>query len=333
MTRTPLVTVAVPTLNEAATIATVLSQLLASDDGVDIEIVVVDGGSTDGTQAIVSEFSEADPRVRLLHNPGRIQSIGVNLVAKSADPRSEVLVRADAHCAYPLNFVSRVAGVLMATGAKSVAVPMLTVGEEGTFQQSVAEAQNSALGNGGAAHREGSGSSGWVDHGHHAAFDLETFLALGGYDETFPVNEDAEYDVRLAKAGGRIWLDRDAMVDYFPRRSAWSLAKQYFRYGQWRCRTVFKHTMRPRARQMAPLVAFWAMVLAVVAAPAYPPLALPGMIYVAACLAFCATKASESACNMFLALLCMHLPWGAGFSLGICREAARRAFPASRPLG
>jgi succinoglycan biosynthesis protein ExoA len=322
MTHVPFVTVAVPTLNESATIAAVISELLSGADDLDLEIVVVDGGSADGTQALVSEMSEGDPRVRLLHNPGRIQSRGVNLVSRSADPRSKILVRADAHCAYPAGFVARVATTLATTGAQSVVVPLFTIGEDETFQQSVAEAQNSKLGNGGAAHRGGWTPSGWVDHGHHAAFDLPTFLSLGGYDETFAVNEDAEYDVRLAKSGGRVWMERGAEINYYPRRTAASLARQYFRYGQGRSRTVFKHSIRPRLRQMAPLAIFWAMALSILLAPVSPLLAIPGAAYLAACLAYSLKTAKGSATGMFVALCCMHLSWGAGFSYGAARAVA-----------
>jgi succinoglycan biosynthesis protein ExoA len=316
MTQVPFLTIAVPTLNESAFVSDVIFELLNGADDLDLEIVVVDGGSTDGTPAVVSEISESDPRVRLLHNPGRIQASGINLAARSADPRSKILVRADAHCAYPAGFVARVAATLTSTGAKSVVVPMFTVGEEDTFQHSVAEAQNSKLGNGGAVHRGGAVSSGWVDHGHHAAFDLQTFLSLGGYDETFAVNEDAEYDVRLAKSGGRVWMERSAEINYYPRRTATSLARQYFRYGQGRSKTLFKHSIRPRPRQMAPLAIFWAMGVSIALAPFSLLLALPGAAYLAVCFAYSLKTAKGSVAGMFLALCCMHLSWGAGFSFG-----------------
>lgn len=321
MSRIPFVTVVVPTLDESAFVADVVAELLDGCEDVDVELLVVDGGSTDGTQLVVSQISQSDPRVRLLHNPGRLQASGVNLAARQADPRSAILVRADAHCAYPPGFVARVAATLVSTGAQSVVVPMFTVGEEGAFQQSVAEAQNSRLGNGGAAHRDGATPSGWVDHGHHAAFDRATFLSIGGYDETFAVNEDAEFDVRLGNAGGRVWMDRGAEINYYPRRTMTALARQYFRYGQGRAATVFKHGLRPRPRQMAPVVVFWATTLSVLLVPLSWVFATPAVAYLAAAFAYSVRTASGSAVGMFSALCCMHLCWGAGFSLGAARRA------------
>lgn len=322
MSRIPFVTVVVPTLNESAFVADVVAELLDGCEDIDVEVIVVDGGSTDGTQLAVSRISQSDPRVRLLHNPGRLQAAGVNLAAGQADPRAAILVRADAHCAYPPGFVARVAATLVSTGAQSVVVPMFTVGEEGAFQQSVAEAQNSRLGNGGAAHRDGASPSGWVDHGHHAAFDLETFLSLGGYDETFAVNEDAEYDVRLGRSGGRVWMDRAAEINYYPRSTLAALARQYFRYGQGRAATVFKHALRPRPRQMAPVVIFWATTLSILLSPLSLVFALPAAAYLAAAFLYALRTATGSAVGMFSALCCMHLCWGAGFSLGAARRAS-----------
>src|SRR3984885_13297203 len=88
-----------------------------------------------------------------------------------------------------------------------------------TIQKAAAATQNSLLGNGGSAHRrEGKGGR-WVDHGHHALIRLESFRAVGGYDESFPQNEDAELDHRLANSGYKIWLTSQTSLTYYPRSS------------------------------------------------------------------------------------------------------------------
>ncbi len=116
---------------------------------------------------------------------------------------------------------------------------MATVGKVG-FQRAVAAAQNSVLGNGGSAHRRAAVSR-YVDHGHHAAFDRAFFLSIGGYNETFSHNEDAEYDHRVAlgrrqSESGCVAMSCSAT---FPRRTpAGALAKQYFRHGRRTCANV-----------------------------------------------------------------------------------------------
>jgi succinoglycan biosynthesis protein ExoA len=321
----PFVTVVIPALNERNYIIPTIEELLSGAEDSVHELIVADGGSTDGTQDLVGKFAENHPSVRLIDNPARIQSAAVNLASRLADPRSTVLVRADAHCSYPRGFVAKIVQALSDNDAQSVVVPMFTVGEEGTYQESVALAQNSKFGNGGSSHRSGTSPSGWVDHGHHAAFDLRFFRSLGGYDESFQTNEDAEYDARVARSAGRIWMARDAEINYYPRRTPRSLAKQYFGYGRGRAATMLKHRMRPKPRQMAPLVIFCTMLASVAALTACDYSILPVAAYLALC-AFYAARVSRGTriLSTASAFVIMHNAWGAGFITGFTRNLVCR---------
>lgn len=226
--------------------------------------------------------------------------------------------------------MSKVVDALLANSAQSVVVPMFTVGKGGTFQEAVALAQNSKLGNGGSAHRDSDTPSGWVDHGHHAAFNLAFFKSLGGYDESFATNEDAEYDVRVGAAGGRVWMNREAEINYYPRRTASSLAKQYFGYGRGRAGTILKHGVRPKARQMAPLVIFCTTVASLAFTPICGFSLLPLFGYLGLCILYalkiCAGKGLRggTALQVSLAFVIMHNAWGAGFVTGCLSKAIRR---------
>ena len=137
---------------------------------------------------------------------------------------------------------------------------MLTSGS-GTVQKAVAAAQNSKLGTGGSKHRHLSAGE-WVDHGHHALMRISAFKAVGGYDETFSHNEDAEFDYRLRKAGYRIWMSGKTQMVYYPRSSLAGLYFQYLGYGRGRAKNVLKHRMMPKVRQMVPLLVFPVVLLA-----------------------------------------------------------------------
>jgi succinoglycan biosynthesis protein ExoA len=241
--------VVVPCLNEAAHLPGLLEGLLRDANGA--LVVVADGGSTDGSQAIVTTMAATRRNLVLLHNSDRIQSAGVNLAARRHGAGCRWLVRIDAHAEYPEHFICRLREAASRSGATSVVVPMVTVGRA-CFQKAVAAAQNSVLGTGGAAHRH-LGAGRWVDHGHHALFDLRLFMAAGGYDEGFAANEDAELDRRLLAAGGRIWLEPAAAITYFPRRTAASLFRQYRNYGRGRARNLRRHPAPVKLRQMLPL--------------------------------------------------------------------------------
>ena len=320
--------IVIPCLNEAPIIADVIAGIL-QDDGLKRPLVVVaDGGSTDGCLEIVRRLAAQDDRIRLLPNPKRLQGAGVNLAALGAEPGTTWLVRVDAHAEYPPNYVSTLIAEARRTEATSVVVGMDTQGT-GYFQRAVAAAQNSRLGAGGSAHRNG-GAAAWVDHGHHALFSLAAFHAAGGYDESFSHNEDAELDIRLVRQGGRIWLTDKAQIVYHPRSSPGALWRQYFNYGIGRARTVLKHRTRLRLRQALPLAVAPAIILAA-AAPWAWPLALPAVAWAGLSLTYglalgLRRRDAASALSGLPAMI-MHLAWSAGFWVALLRARLSAARP------
>jgi succinoglycan biosynthesis protein ExoA len=270
------------------------------------------------------------PVIRILRNPKRIQSAAINLGASSALPRSTLIMRADAHSEYPAGFVDTCIRDLMESHATAVVVPMRAIGRS-CFQRAVAAAQNSWIGNGGSRHRS-LAKSGFVTHGHHALFDRRFFQELGGYDEGFTHNEDAEYDHRSLTANGAIWMSVIPVL-YFPRETIRGLARQYYNHGRGRARTLLTHNLRPALRQLlapAILAINSAAILLALVRPWF--LFLP-LFYASACgliglwdairlRQICAVAAGPAA-------IVMHLSWGAGC---IVQALAGRSRPA-RSLG
>ena len=304
----------VPCLNERAHIGMLLTDLLADSAELDLVIAVADGGSTDGTRDIVTCIAATEPRVHLIKNPKRIQSGGVNLAVRNFGEGRDWLVRIDAHAAYPKNFIATLISEARRTGASSVVVAMRSQGEN-CFQRAAAVAQNSMLGTGGAAHRR-SGEEGFVDHGHHALFDVKQFERIGGYDDTLSHNEDAEFDIRLARAGGRIWLTRAIEVTYFPRADPFALYRQYVNYGSGRARTLLNHRMRPKVRQFLPACVLPTLV-AVVVSPWIPLALVPAALWSSACLlsgvALGLQQRRRCAFASGIAAMIIHLAWSIGF--------------------
>jgi succinoglycan biosynthesis protein ExoA len=318
--------IVIPTLNEARVIASVIARILEDDALTDPMVVVADGGSSDDTRDIVRAIARQDARVRLIDNPGRLQSVGLNLAVAAIAGDRPWLVRVDAHADYPNPYASSLIEEALRTGASSVVVSMDTVGET-RFQRAVAAAQNSFLGAGDSAHRLVSEGQ-WVDHGHHALIDLAAFRAIGGYDATFSHNEDAELDLRLVGAGGRIWLTDKVRIGYHPRRSPGALWRQYFSYGKGRARTVLKHDTPLKLRQALPL-AVTPAALSAALSPLFWPFALPALVWVLTALTFgvalAARKRQATALFSGPAAMIMHLAWSAGFwTQLVCHSGERK---------
>jgi succinoglycan biosynthesis protein ExoA len=321
------VLVVIPTLNEVHTIDGVLD-VLAVDPPPDatLHFVVADGGSNDGTVERVREIARQRADVSLLHNPDRIQSAAVNRAAAVHGAGAEVLIRCDAHALYPSGYCRRLLHTLDRTGADAVVVPMDSTGS-GCFQKAVAWVSDTPVGSGGSAHRGGQ-RSGFVDHGHHAAFRMASFRRAGGYDSSFTHNEDAELDCRQRAWGSRVYLDAQTRVAYHPRGNAAALARQYFRYGQGRSRTVRRHPESLRLRQLAVPVHLLFSLIALLLAARWPVLLWWPGVYIAALAVTSLALAwrQRSACALLAgpAAALMHTAWAIGFFWGWATARERR---------
>jgi succinoglycan biosynthesis protein ExoA len=320
--------VVIPCLNEAGHIGALLRRLAHSAQRLDLKIVVADGGSTDGTQEIVSDFAETNPRVRLIDNRKRLQSAAVNLAVASFGDDYRSFIRIDAHGDYPEDYCDRLIEDADATGADSVVVSMETRGV-GAFQKATAFAQNSVLGNGGSPHRHGARGH-WTDHGHHALMRVPAFRAVGGYDETFSHNEDAELDHRMRAAGFRIWMTDKTFMVYYPRPTVPALFRQYLGYGRGRARNILKHRAIPKVRQAVPLLVAPVVAGASLAVLHWVAL-LPAGLWAFACLGYGMWMAIGQR-NPYgplagFSAMVMHLAWSAGFWLQLL-DFRKREVPA-----
>jgi succinoglycan biosynthesis protein ExoA len=320
------VLVAVPALNEERHIEACLRSLMSDPAMHGVSIVVADGGSTDRTRGIVLALGTEFPNIALIRNPGRLQAAAVNrIVAECARPWHAYLVRCDAHSTYPPGFALDVAASLEARGTAALATAMDAAGRT-CLQRGAAWIVDTPLGCGGAPHRGGR-CSGPVEHGHHAGIRLDWFRRIGGYDESFSHNEDAEFDHRLGLAGGAIWLDAGIRPRYAMRDSLAGIARQYWNYGRGRARTVLKHRLAPRLRQCLPPLHFVALTAAVLAGGHVPLACLYPVAYGAVVLgAGLATAVRHrSLCGLAAApaLCVMHYAWGAGFVVQVLARGSR----------
>ncbi|MCS7312232.1 MAG: glycosyltransferase family 2 protein, partial [Acidobacteria bacterium] len=197
----PSVTVIIPAWNEAAFIGSCLDSIVANDYPKDrLEVFVVDGGSRDSTRAIVEDYAQRHPFIRVLDNPRRIPAAALNVGLRHA--RGEVIVRMDAHTVYAPDYIRKCVELLNTTGAANVGGVQRAVGQ-GYVAEAIAVALTSPFGVGDARFRYTDRPT-WTDTVYLGAWRRATLETLGGFNEAWAVNEDYELNYRLRQAGGKV---------------------------------------------------------------------------------------------------------------------------------
>jgi succinoglycan biosynthesis protein ExoA len=308
----PSVSVVVPVLDVSEQIGACLEAIGAQRYGGVIEVLVVDGGSSDATAAIAARR----PGVTVLHNPRRSRPAGMNVGIAAA--RGEVVVRVDARTVLAPDYVQRCVEALERSGAAMVGGPMRLSG--GTpAERGIAAAMSSRLGGGTARFRRPDPQPGFTDTVYLGAFRRDVIVALGGYDEGFGGNEDAELAWRASRRGG-VYLDPAIRSSYAVRGSLSELFAQYRRYGTSRSGTICKHPRSLSVRQLA--------VPALLVGMLSPWRRWVLALYACAVLgrgAAVAASDPEAAVSFVAAVPVMHLGWAVGLCRGMRRAGAQRA--------
>ena len=310
----------VPCFNEQRTIGLLLQAIADQSVGPRaLEVVVADGGSTDETRAVVQEFADRNPdlRVRLVDNPTRAIPAALNRAIEQA--RGGVIIRLDAHSIPQPDYVEQCLRVLRETQAANAGGAWEIHPSAATWiARGIAAAAGHRLGAGDARYRT-SGKPGPVDTVPFGAYPRSWLERVGPYDETLLTNEDYEYNVRLRQAGGIIWFDPAIRSIYFARPTLGALARQYARYGFWKARMLRRYPGTLRWRQALPPAFVLATLILGISALWIPLsrwlLGLQWALYAAAVLAAGITEAWRRrdptlAAAMPLALAAMHMAWG-----------------------
>ncbi len=262
----PLVTVLIPARNEVEWMLECLDAVAEQDyPSSRLEVLVVDGGSTDGTAALVESRMRANPfaSCEIVDNPAGSTPVGLNLGLARA--RGEVLCRVDARSRIPVDYVSTCVDVLLSrpevavVGGAQVAVARSPQARD----LGIARALNNRWGMGGSRYRRGA-ASGPADTVYLGAFRTAQLRACGGWDERFATNQDFELNRRMSSVG-MVWFESRLAVGYVPRATLAELFSQYRRFGSWKVRYWRSTDDRPQARQLLLLGTPLAAVLAIAA--------------------------------------------------------------------
>ncbi len=333
----PAVSVIVPCRNERTTIDAFMRDLLAQrppEGG--IELLIVDGASDDGTREILDGWSQEYPNVRVIDNPRKIVSCGMNRAIEVA--RGATIVRMDVHTRYADDYVERCVETLETTGAANVGGPARTVAE-GRMGRTIAAAYGSRFAVGGAQFHFPD-YEGEVDTVTYGCWRRDLFDEVGLFDENLVRNQDDEHNLRIRRAGHRIWQSPAIQSWYQPRASLRALARQYYQYGYWKVAVIRKHRIPASVRHLVPSAFVATLALLAVAATfsQLGRLLLVGLlaIYATFVLAGSVGIAARKGWTLLpllpLTIATFHVSYGVGFLNGLLGHALGRGPGAAAEL-
>jgi len=329
----PSATLIIPCRNEERYIGRLLDDLIAQQHPIsDLEVLVMDGMSTDGTRAEVIKRSAAVPQIRLVDNAQHTVPYALNSGIGMA--QAPVVMILGAHSTYPPNYVSDLLKALQETGANNVGGLLETLPADDTpVSVAIAEAMSSRIGVGNAHFRTGADAPMEVDTVPFGCYPKSVFGRIGLFDVTLTRNQDDELNGRLKKAGGRIVLIPTVKAGYYARSSFGQLWRMYRQYGLYKPLVNVRLGFPATWRQLVPP----ALVVAILSLPIKFMLFKPlfgatalglvlymGLLIVSGQAAALQRQMPSLTLYFPLAVMSMHLSYGTGYLEGLVRFVLMR---------
>ena len=259
---TNIVSVICPIYNEEKYIAKCIDSILSQDYPQDsIEVLFIDGMSTDNTRNIVSEYSSKHRQIHLLDNPHRIVPYAMNIGIKAAT--GDVIVRLDGHAEYPSDYISSSVHYLdTLPEAENVGGICITLTcNDSNTAYAIAIALSHPFGMGNSLFRTGAKDIHKVDTVPFGCFHKSLFERIGKYDTELTRNEDDELNGRIIKNGGTIYLIPEIKTKYFSRDKICKIRRMFYQYGLYKPLVNKKLGSPATARQFVPLLFLLGIVL------------------------------------------------------------------------
>jgi succinoglycan biosynthesis protein ExoA len=322
----PTISILIPTFNEIAHIDACLASALAQTSPL-LEVLVVDGGSTDGTRERVASYG---PPVRLVDNPGRGPASALNVGIAAS--KGSIICRMDAHTVFDACYVAESVRVLLEEDAAVAGGPMHPVGTT-KFGRAVAAVTSSAVGMPGRFHYARTRID--TDHVYLGMWKRSTLLEMGGFDAAhFPfVGEDYELSYRITRKGGRVICDPAVRSNYTPRQKPAALWRQYKSYGLAKASSLETHRTLPTWRPLAPAALVALTVIGLLAGGSWRRRVAVPAIHALGCGVIGQWVSRQESCDPLRAALVQeicHWSYGLGLWSGIVRIL--RGQPAQTPF-
>jgi len=333
----PAVSVVVPCRDEKNHIEACVRSLLTQEPPPGgFEVIVADGMSDDGTRDVLKRLAEDDPRLRIVDNPGRTAPCGRNMGIRTACGRYIAIM--DAHTEYAPNYLRVCLELLNNHPEICCSGGPITSRGKGMFGQAVAAAMSHPVGVGNAKHRFPD-YEGYAEGACFPMFRKEIFDEVGLFDENLVRNQDDDFNYRVARGGGKIFISPRARCTYYVRETPSQLFWQYCQYGYWRVAVLRKHRLPASIRQIVPVVFFSLMLIVFAVGLCLPgqwrlvaavlPLVYVSMLFVTG-VGVVAKKGVLVGLLFPIAAATMHSAYAAGCVWGIMGGSSQRASSLSR---
>ncbi|WP_207214116.1 glycosyltransferase family 2 protein [Brumimicrobium glaciale] len=330
----PKISIICPTYNEEKYIEKCIESMLSQDvDKADIELLFVDGRSTDKTREIILGFQKTHPFIQIIDNPERTVPFAMNYGIDAS--QGEIIVRIDAHSEFPPNYISVLKEQLYKLNADNVGPVCLTLpANQTTEAKAIATALSSSFGVGNAYFRIGADKIMEVDTVPFGCFKRETFDKIGKYDVELTRNQDDEFNARIIKNGGKIFLIPDLVVKYYVRDTIKKTRKMYYQYGLFKPLVNEKIGSPATTRQFFPMLFVLGLIFGLALSFVHPFFLYSYIsvisFYITAALVFSFKDAKEKKEIIYLPyiFLTIHLAYGWGYLVGISKIVTGKNFNA-----
>lgn len=248
------VSIICPVYNEEKFIDRCIKSILEQDYPQDsLEVLFVDGRSTDQTRDIINSYLKDFPFIRLLDNPKQVVPFAMNKGIQES--KGEVIIRIDGHCTYPTNYVSELVRYLYELDADNVGGVWNTQpANDRAICQAIALASSHPFGVGGSMHKIGTSKIMKTDTVPFGCYKREVFEKIGLFDTELVRNQDDEFNGRLIKQGGKIYLIPQVIINYTARDTLGKMQKMYYQYGLYKPLVNKKLGAPATIRQFFPLL-------------------------------------------------------------------------------
>lgn len=274
MKPTKTVTVVCPIYNEIHYIDAFIASVAAQDYPKELlEVLLVDGMSSDGTRDRIADLIVRYPYMRMLDNPKRIAPCAMNIGIRMS--KADVVIRLDAHSTYPANYFSVLIEQLFELGADNVGGVWNTMPtKDSSVCHAIALASSHPLGVGTSTHKIGTDSICEADTVPFGCFRRNVFDRVGLYDETFSRAEDCELNARIRNNGGKVFLIPQIRIDYYARDTFSKMRRMYFQYGMFKPLANKKLGHAVNWRQFMPVLFLIALVVGIILSPFFNVVAI-----------------------------------------------------------